>query len=69
LKAELNGLKSKETNFAEQSAKLSTQLEDAKKLAESAAAEAEQAKKAKEAAERELTKCKSVVSFSRDGLS
>ena len=58
LKAELSGLKSKESNFAEQSAKLSSQLLDAKKQAESAAAEAQQAIKAKDAAERELAKCK-----------
>jgi septal ring factor EnvC (AmiA/AmiB activator) len=57
LKNELKGLKTKESSFAEQSAKLSTQLDAAKKQAEAAATQAEQAKQAKEKAEKELAKC------------
>jgi septal ring factor EnvC (AmiA/AmiB activator) len=57
LKNELKGLKTKESSFAEQSAKLSSQLDDAKKQAETAATQAEQAKQAKEKAEKELAKC------------
>ncbi len=57
LKNELKGLKSKESSFAEQSAKLSSQLDAAKKQAEAAAAQADQAKQAKEKAEKELAQC------------
>ena len=55
LKAELNSFKSKEGEFAEQSAKLTSQLADTQRKAAAAAAEAEQARKAKEAAEKELS--------------
>ncbi len=57
LKNELKGLKTKESSFAEESAKLSSQLDAAKKQAEAAATQAEQAKQAKDKAEKELAKC------------